>query len=143
MEQPSDRVRPAPEGGSTHVDAARPKAVLVVDDVASNVMLMRAMLAKAGYEPHVARSGAEGIELAHALRPDLVLMDIHMPGMDGFEAAKAIRANDPAGTAPIIAVTANASAEQRAACERAGFAAFLLKPLAFEELVGAVRRLLD
>jgi CheY-like chemotaxis protein len=143
MRPPSDLLADRMAAAGASSAPPRPRAVLVVDDIAVNVMVMTAMLLKAGYEPHVARSGPEGVALAEAIRPDLVLMDIHMPGMTGIDAAQAIRKADPEACAPIIAVTANVSEAQRAACESAGFAAVLHKPLAFEELVGTVRRLLD
>ena len=114
--------------------------ILIVEDNQVNLLILRAMLRKRGYEPVVARDGAEGVAMAERHRPRLVLMDLQMPRLDGLAAAAEIgrRMN---GLAPaIVAVTANASDELRAACRAAGFADVLAKPIVFDALIATVER---
>lgn len=114
--------------------------ILIVEDNQVNLMILRAMLRKWGYEPFVATDGAEGVEMTERHRPGLVLMDLQMPFLDGASAAAEIvrRMN---GSAPrIVAVTANACADTREACLAAGFADVLTKPIVFEELIAMVER---
>lgn len=122
-------------------DAAPSRArILVVEDNQVNVLILRAMLRKCGHEPAVARDGAEGVELAERLRPDLVLMDLQMPRLDGLAAAAEIgrRMN---GSAPcILAVTANVTEAVDRSCRSAGFAGVLAKPIVFQDLSEALRR---
>jgi CheY-like chemotaxis protein len=117
-----------------------PKSILIVEDNRINVLVIRSMLRKFGYEPAVATDGVEGVELAAALRPRLILMDLAMPRMDGMAAAAAIRDRSCGDPPAIVAVTANASKEQRAACAAAGFEGLLQKPIALADLIGTVRR---
>ena len=121
-------------------------SILVAEDNEINALLARALLAKLGHRPTVATDGAEAIESLIAARTagtpyDRVLMDLHMPGMDGLEATRRIRAFEAAhggGRTPIIALTANASAEDRDACLAAGMDGFVIKPLDRERLAAAV-----
>jgi CheY-like chemotaxis protein len=116
--------------------------ILIVEDNQVNALILSAMLRKHGHEPVVARDGREGVELTCRLRPRLVLMDLHMPRMDGFAAAGEIRRSS--GPTPVlIAVTANAGGEVRTACRAAGFACVLAKPIALADLIDLVQRYLD
>lgn len=116
--------------------------ILVVEDNQTNALILKAMLRKQGYRPHFARDGMEGVSLAESLRPRLVLMDLQMPRMDGFAATAAIRRILPDGAPSIVAVTANAAPEVVKACEEAGFADVLSKPVDYHELSATVRRYL-
>lgn len=116
--------------------------ILIVEDNQVNALILRAMLRKHGYEPLVARDGFEGVELARRHRPRLVLMDLHMPRMDGFAAAAEIRRSNGGSDIAILAVTANTSQEQRDACAAADFDGLLPKPIRLDELIAAVRRCL-
>src|SRR5688572_21256122 len=102
--------------------------VLVVDDRASNRELVRTVLRYGGHEVIEAHEGAEALAMAHALHPDIILTDILMPGMDGYELARELRAApDTAGT-PIVFYTANyLEAETRPFAEACGVARVLLK----------------
>jgi two-component system, sensor histidine kinase and response regulator len=123
----------------THGEAESARSILVVDDNEVNALIMRAMLRKHGYEPLVAPNGREGIAMVEAHRPRLVLMDLQMPCLDGYAATAEIRRR--VGPPPVIvAVTANAGSEVRAACQDAGFAGVLAKPVVIEELIALVRR---
>ena len=103
--------------------------VLVVDDNPANVEVIRGLLEVRGIDPIIARSGQEAVELVSRDRPRLVLMDIHMPGCDGFDALAQIREDASLDTIPIVAMTASASESDRTRYIEAGFSAFLSKPI--------------
>lgn len=115
-------------------------AILIVEDNAVNLMVLRALLRKKGYEPLVAKDGLEGLEMALAYRPRLILMDLNMPRMDGFASAAEIRRRLPGHDIVIVAVTANFTDEQIQACKAAGFAGLLPKPLDFVALGATVEK---
>ena len=117
--------------------------ILIVEDNSVNVLILRTMLRKCGYEPIVATDGQAGVAMCETHRPKLVLMDINMPFMDGIAAATEIRRRSPGHAPAIVAVTADASDAQRAACAAAGFAGLLPKPLDLDALIAVVRRWLD
>lgn len=122
---------------------AVPGPILIVEDNQVNAMILRAMLLKHGWDPYVASDGAQGVEMNAQHRPRLILMDLQMPRLDGFAAAREIR-RAATGDAPVIvAVTANAGKEVRAACAAAGFAEVLSKPVEMSQVVDLVRRCLD
>jgi PAS domain S-box-containing protein len=120
--------------------------ILVAEDNEINALLTRALLAKLGHRPTMAADGATAVDSWRAARAagtpyDRVLMDLHMPGMDGLEAVRRIRAieaEQEGARTPIIALTANASAEDREACLAAGMDEFLIKPLDRERLAAAL-----
>jgi signal transduction histidine kinase/CheY-like chemotaxis protein len=126
--------------------AGRTLSILIAEDNEINALLARALLVKLGHRPTVAASGAAAIECWLAARSsdtpyDRVLMDLHMPGMDGLEATRRIRIleeEENAPRTPIIALTANAFAEDRDACLAAGMDGFLVKPLDREQLAAAL-----
>src|SRR4029450_2848250 len=95
----------------------RPKKILVVDDTAHNVKMLVDLLSAKGYETVTAPSGQEGLDQVEAERPDLVLLDVMMPGMDGYEVCRRIRANPEHAMLPVVMVTAldpaHRSAERR------------------------------
>ena len=122
--------------------AAGEGAILVVEDNAVNALILRSMLRKLGHEPLMASDGFEGIAVADRLRPRLVLMDLQMPGLDGLTAAYSIRALGVGEETVLVAVTASAALEVRNACEGAGFACVLAKPIVFDELRAILRRYL-
>ncbi len=121
-------------------------SILVAEDNEINALLARALLVKLGHRPTLAASGAATVESWLGARAagtpyDRVLMDVHMPGMDGLEATRRIRAieaEDHSARTPILALTANASAEDRDACLAAGMDGFLVKPLDRERLAAAL-----
>lgn len=103
--------------------------ILVVEDNRLNMKLVRDVLEHAGYDVVGATSGEQGVELAAQLRPDLVLMDLQLPGIDGTEALRRIRSAGDTTLVPVVAVTASAMATDREAASRAGFDGFLEKPI--------------
>jgi CheY-like chemotaxis protein len=111
-----------------------PRRVLVVDDVAENRTLLFDFLTKAGFEVAQASDGSELLAAARSFRPDLILMDSVMPLVDGVEATRRLRRDADLNTVPVIAISATATAEHRAACLQAGVNVFLTKPVSLETL---------
>ena len=116
--------------------------ILVVDDVAMNVKFLADLLAVKGYQTCTAASGAEALAALEVERPDLVLLDVMMPGMSGYEVCEAIRADPAHAMLPIVLVTALDPAQERAKGLDAGADDFLNKPVSQAELLARVRSLL-
>jgi CheY-like chemotaxis protein len=106
----------------------------VVDDVAENRSLMCDFLTKAGFDVAQACDGSELLAAARSFRPDLILMDSVMPSVGGVEATRRLRHDPDLATVPVIAVSASATAEHRAACLQAGVNVFLTKPVSLQAL---------
>jgi signal transduction histidine kinase len=139
---PHDHAAPAAPTGRPR---ARPAAefpgrlkVLVVEDTAANQMLIRHVLEKRGHEVHVAQNGREAVEGVRSRAFDLILMDVQMPEMDGFQATTAIRALPGLDRIPIVALTARAMPSDRERCMAAGMDGFLAKPLDIRQLLDVV-----
>ncbi len=139
------RPAPAPPPGSPArpSSAARALRILVAEDHPVNRQFLGALLEGMGHSAVFAGNGREAVALAAAQRFDLVLMDLHMPEMDGVQATTAIRAlgDRGAATVPIIALTADGFAPTRERCLLAGMNDFLVKPVAAQELAARMRRL--
>jgi CheY-like chemotaxis protein len=110
------------------------RRLLVVDDVPANRQLLCEMLGRQGFEVDQAEDGAQALERIAEQRPDLVLMDIRMPVMDGLEATARLREDEATRELPIVAVSANASPEDRQRSLAGGANAFLSKPVRHELL---------
>ena len=129
-----------PEGVPRYQGPTR--RILVVDDVAANRALMCDFLSKVGFEVVQASDGSELLAAARNFRPDLVLMDSVMPAVGGVEATRQLRQDADLAGLPVIAVSAAATAEQRAACLQAGVDVFLTKPVSLDALKTHVGELL-
>ena len=131
---------PAQPAGASHAETTRPLRVLVAEDNPVNQLLATKLLQKLGHSVVTAANGREAIERLRTHAPDLILMDVQMPEMDGFEATAAIRAGE-AGTGqrtPIVALTAHALQGYREECVRAGMDGYLTKPIALADLAQAL-----
>lgn len=120
---------------------AQQSPILAVDDEPINLLVITAMLQQMGYECVSAKDGDEAVKMAAGDPPSLILMDISMPRLNGFDAAKCIWRDRPDAHIPIVAVTANVTRRQREECETAGFDGFLAKPLDESELRSIVEKL--
>lgn len=116
--------------------------ILIVDDDETNSYLLSFYVGRLGHHGIVASSGEQALALAAAQRPDLVLLDLHMPGMDGVETARRLHALPDLAAVPIVAVTANVDPVLRNRLARSGFAGFLAKPIDTEGFPAALQRLL-
>jgi adenylate cyclase len=125
-----------------NADTAVSAKILVVDDVPLNVKLLADLLVAKGYRTCSATSGAEALRVLAAERPDLVLLDVMMPGMSGYDVCREIRADPVNAMLPVVLVTALDPAEERAKGLDAGADDFLSKPVSQAELLARVRSLL-
>ena len=106
----------------------KPK-VLIIEDNERNIYLSTFILEKSGYEVFQARDGIEGIKQAQEVEPELILLDIQLPVMDGYEVARALRANPKLTDVPIVAVTSYAMVGDRESALAAGCTGYIEKPI--------------
>lgn len=116
--------------------------VLVVEDNALNLKLVRDVLGHAGYRVLEAGDAERGIALARQEAPDLILMDVQLPGIDGVEALARLRADPVTSSIPVVALTALAMKEDRERCLAAGFDGYLEKPVSVPALAGQVAEMI-
>ena len=116
--------------------------ILVVEDNERNLKLVRDVLEYAGYDVRVARTGEDGITLAVSEPPDLVLMDLQLPGIDGMEALRRLRESPRTAGIPVVAVTAQAMKQDRERALEAGFNGYIEKPISVRALPDQVRSFL-
>ena len=114
--------------------------VVVVEDNERNMKLFREVLNASGYRTLEAETGKRAVALATEHRPDLVLMDIHLPDIDGVEALRMLRADERTASVPVLALTAQAMEGDRERFLAAGFDGYLSKPVNIADLLDAVRR---
>jgi two-component system, cell cycle response regulator DivK len=115
------------------------KKILIVEDHADMRELLTWQIELMGFMPIPAKHGREGVEKAVAEQPNLILLDIMMPGMDGWEAARTLRANPETKDIPILAATALFRDSDLKSCLDAGCNGYIVKPFTFQELQGKVR----
>src|SRR5215210_4029485 len=134
---------PMPQKGFSSKSPERAPCVLIVDDERANRDLLKVMLAPEGLLLLTASSGEEALALLAHQPPDLILLDVMMPGMDGYEVAGKIKGNPATSSVPIIMVTATDDHKARMLGLSAGVEDFLTKPLDRAELVVRVKNLLN
>ena len=116
--------------------------ILVVEDNERNLKLLRDVLEYAGYEVRAAQTAEDGIALAVSKPPDLVLMDLQLPGIDGMEALRRLRQSPRTAGIPVVAVTAQAMKQDRERALTAGFDGYVEKPIGVRAFLDQVRRFL-
>ncbi|MEK0084256.1 response regulator [Benzoatithermus flavus] len=119
------------------------RRILVVEDQEDNRAILRDLLTHAGFEVLEALTGEEGVRMAEVLRPDLVLMDIQLPAVDGYEATRRIKAQPSLRAIPIIAVTSYALSGDELKAEAAGCDGYVTKPFSPRRLLAIVRGYLE
>ena len=120
-----------------------PGRILVVEDNPKNLKLLRDVLRYSGYEVIEATSGEDGVRLAASEKPDLILMDLQLPGIDGAEALRRIRAGERSPGVPVVAVTAFAMDDDRQHAFASGFNGYVEKPISVRRLPQQVRDFLS
>jgi len=118
------------------------KRILIVEDTEDNRQIMRDVLSNAGYNLIEAQTGEEGVTMAGAHRPDLILMDIQLPVLDGYEATRRIKGDPALRHIPIIAVTSYALSGDEAKTRAAGCDGYVAKPFSPRQLLLKVREFL-
>ena len=116
--------------------------ILVIEDQEDNRAILRDLLTSVGYEILEAVNGEEGVRMAAAHRPDLILMDIQLPNIDGYEATRRIKAQELLRTIPIIAVTSYALSGDDVKAREAGCDAYVTKPFSPRALLAKIREYL-
>jgi two-component system cell cycle response regulator DivK len=118
------------------------KKILVIEDTEDNRQILRDLLGMAGYDMIEARDGAAGVVMAAEHKPDLILMDIQMPVMDGYEATRRIKANPELKSIPVIAVTSYALSGDEDKARAAGCDGYIAKPFSPRLMLAKVREIL-
>ena len=119
---------------------SQPPVVLLVEDNPRNLKLARDVLEFGGFVVVIATTGEEGVEKARATLPDVILMDLQQPGIDGYAALELIRGHGPTAHIPVVALTAFAMRRDRERVMASGFAGYLEKPISVREFPAQVRR---
>jgi two-component system, cell cycle response regulator DivK len=123
----------------TNASRGSARRILVIEDQEDNRRIVRDLLTSVGYELIEAVTGQEGVALAESQRPDLILMDIQLPGLDGYEATRRIKANPELRPIPVIAVTSYALSGDDVKAREAGCADYVAKPFSPRALLAKVR----
>src|SRR6266567_6823420 len=113
--------------------------VLLVEDNPVNLQLARFLLEASGFVVHAADSASIALDKASSLLPDLILMDVELPGMDGLEATRHLKADPDTAHIPVVALTANAMHGDRERCLDAGCAGYITKPIDTNDFANQVR----
>jgi two-component system cell cycle response regulator DivK len=119
------------------------KLILIIEDNEKNMKLVRDLLHYKGYETLETETAEEGLRLAEEYLPGLILMDIGLPGMNGFEALKRLRASSATASIPVIAVTASVMTHDQQKVKDAGFNGYQRKPIDIDEFLEAVRGIIE
>ena len=117
--------------------------ILCVEDNAENLMMLQRRLTRRGFEVTISMNGAECVEWAKTLQPDVIVMDLNLPGVDGCEATRRLKNQPETKDIPIIVLTADPKEKSREKALAAGCDEFELKPIDFEGLVGKIQSLLS
>jgi CheY-like chemotaxis protein len=118
------------------------KTVLIADDRATGRELVRAALEKGGFHMIEASDGLEALSIAREKRPDLIILDLHMPGLDGFGVVRELRRDALFAATPVVALTASAMQGDRDRAISAGFTGYITKPIHLAALRSEIERLL-
>ena len=119
------------------------KLILIVEDEPKNLTLLRDLLQVSGYKTIEATDGEQGVELAKSKKPDLILMDVQMPKMDGLEATRILKADATTSNIPVLALTSYAMKGDKERILEAGCDGYLAKPLDIKELLKIVAEYLS
>lgn len=118
-------------------------SILVVDDNPTNLKLTAFLLKAEGHEVHTAEDGDKALRLLETLRPDLILMDVQLPGIDGLEVTRRLKANPRLSEVPVIALTAYAMKDDDKRALEAGCTGYISKPIDTRKFPDEIRKYLD
>jgi CheY-like chemotaxis protein len=121
--------------------AADVTRILCVEDSDDNLYMLHRRLSRAGYDVTVATNGVEGVEWAKTAQPDLIVMDLNLPKLDGWEATRRLKGQPDTKHIPILVLTVETSRASRDAATAAGCDAFLVKPIDFDALIENIQSL--
>src|SRR5690606_23503944 len=127
-------------GGTGHLIFPAMYTILLVEDNEMNRDMLSRRLARRGYDVAIALDGAEGVRMARETRPDLILMDMSLPVLDGWEATRRMKADAATAAIPVIALTAHAMTDDEARARAAGCDDFDTKPVDLERLLAKIER---
>jgi CheY-like chemotaxis protein len=116
--------------------------IFCVEDNADNLMMLQRRLTRRGFEVTISMNGAECVDWAKTLQPDVIVMDLNLPGVDGWEATRRLKNQPETKDIPIIVLTADPKKKSREKALAAGCDEFELKPIDFEGLIGKIQSLL-
>jgi CheY-like chemotaxis protein len=116
--------------------------ILCVEDSEDNMFVLHRRLSRAGFDVKVAMNGREGVDWAKTLQPDLIVMDLNLPGLNGWEATQRLKTEPETSHIPIIVLTAHTSEKSRRDALAAGCDDYMVKPVDFPGLVSKIRSLL-
>lgn len=119
------------------------ESILVVDDQPTSIKIIQSVLAGEGYQVQVAANATDALQILKTARPDLILMDIHMPGLDGLALTKLLRSSPDARHIKIVAISAYASPEDEERISAAGCNGYIAKPINTRTLAASIREYLD
>mgnify|MGYP006292751747 CR=1 FL=1 len=125
------------------MENARKKKILVVDDSETNLLLLRAVLEDAGYEVELLNDSREAMEYIHHHKPDLVLLDLLMPGMDGFEFMNCLHEGELNGSFPVVVVTAYDSHTNMKKAKDLGAVDVINKPIEISSFLGRIEKIVN
>lgn len=125
------------------IDSVQPRVILVVEDNEANRMLIQVVLEGLGYVVRLASSATEALASIGLQRPDLILMDIQLPGQDGLELTRRLKADPQVASIPVIALTAHAMASDRQLCLDAGCIGYIAKPIDTRSLGAQIHEFLQ
>jgi CheY-like chemotaxis protein len=117
--------------------------ILCVEDSAENLMMLQRRLTRRGFDVTISMNGAESVEWAKTLQPDIIVMDLNLPGVDGWEATRRLKNQPETKDIPIIVLTADPKEKSREKALAAGCDEFELKPIDFDGLVGKIQSLVS
>jgi CheY-like chemotaxis protein len=130
-------------GGLMQDGSAHTPLILVVEDNAANLLLMEAVLRRASFRVSRAESGDTALTQVRAERPDLILMDVQLPGEDGLSVTRRLKADPATASIPVVALTAYAMAEDKERALAAGCDAYMTKPVDTRTLAEQIREVLE
>jgi DNA-binding response OmpR family regulator len=119
------------------------RTVLAVDDESDVLLIVKTALQAEGYEVATAADGPDGLKLASEMKPDVILLDVMMPGMDGFEVLDKLRESEETSNIPVIMLTGLSERERKVAAIERGTKYYIVKPFDFQDLVSKVRQAIE